>query len=119
MAAINIFPRRPTTTTAIGGGAINHDFTVPGGKRWLLDYVETEFVVQNVGNTVDIQTDASGGFLNIWEQLFNFRKQGVDLAARYPRATEYEAGVVIRLSYVRAGAASAITTTLHIVESDL
>jgi len=118
MTAINIFPYRPTASTAAGTTTIEHDFTVPAGKRWLIDYVEVEFGTQAANNTVDIQTNASGSYLNIWEQLASFKKLGVDLAARYPRAVELEAGDVLRCHYVR-GTSSTIASALHIMERDV
>ncbi len=115
MAAINILPKMLTTSTIAGAGGVNHDYTVPGGKRWLLDYIETEFGVSNVGNTVDIEHPAGTG---IWPQIGNFLKMNVDLASRYPRAVELEAGDVLRLAFARAAASTAMSR-VYIIERDI
>lgn len=120
MAAINIQPRRETTTTVAGVGAVTHTYTVPNGKRWLIDYIEVEFTVANAGNTCDIQFDQNGAAapVNIWDQIANVLNNTVDLATKYPRAIEAEETDQFELVFAR-GAATAVTTTLYIIERDL
>ena len=117
MAAVNIIPVMGETITGAGGGAVDHDYTVPGGKRWQFTYVELEFTVSNVGNTVDLQHPAG---TNIWPQLGNFLKMNPDLLVRYPlNGVQLEAGDVFRLAWTRAGAVTAVTSRVYITERDI
>ena len=116
MTAINIIPLRKTTTTATGTTAQNHDYTVPAGKRWLIDYIELEFGTQVAANTAKIQHPAG---TDIWDTLSNFLKVGVDLTARFPRAIELEAALVLRIAWVRSGGTTTITSTIYGIERDI
>ena len=119
MAAKNYLPRRETDSTSTGTSMINHDFPVTADRRWVFDTITVEFGTQHANNTVDIQTDATGSFLNIWEQFGNFKRITLDFSSIYPRGLELEAGKILRVVYTRSGVTSTIATALPVIERDL
>ena len=121
MAEVDIFPGRSTASTAGGTSTITHSFKVPASKRWTFDYIEVEFGTQHASNTCNIQLDIddAGSAANIWEELSNFKKQGVDFATKYSRALELEANDQIEIVYVRSGASTTIASAIHYIERDV
>lgn len=106
---------------AAGTTTISYDFTVPAGKRWIIDIIEAGFGTANANNTLNIFTDAetAGVYKEIWAQQSNFTKIIADFAARYPRNIELEAGDVLRLRFVRGTSSTIVGVRIFVLESDL
>lgn len=116
MGALNYKPvLSDNGQTGAGTSLVNDDHTVPAGKRWLVDYIETEFGVQAAGNKVDIQHPVG---TNIWPQEPDFLKRGFDLGVRFPRAIELEENDVLRIVFTR-GTSSTVQAWVYIMERDL
>jgi len=119
MAAINIIPYLKTTSTAAGTTTIDHDYTVPASKRWIVDYIEIILSVANANNDIDIKVSDSGGaYANIIPQFDNVNYSGVHLSSYFPRAIELEASDVLRIEFTR-GTSTTVQSNIYLIERDI
>lgn len=132
MAVLNIRPRRESdtaVTAATNGATADVDFTVPAGKRWLVDTVQLAVDLGVNGVPGIFHVPDGGAEKKIWDEadgdedgsaLTNITNAVlVRLLDRFARAVEMESGDILRVRIrTDEAVAKTLTADVWVIESD-